>query len=109
MTISKVTHEDCNYVCVKCNCGFFIQHNAFCCHFYCLFHEVPHVSQFPPQCLHAWALTYIGPGKEDATVVLSIKKEIVDFEVHGGVIFPHGAPVTSYVDPRMTSTDIACF
>jgi hypothetical protein len=71
-----------------------------------LFREAPHVIQFPPQCLHDWALTYREPGKEDTTAILQNK---VDFEVHGGVLFPQGTPVTSYVDSRMSSTGIACF
>ena len=107
MTISNVSHKDRNIVCVKYNCGFFIQHNTPCRHLYYLFRKAPHVSHFPSQCLHAWALTYGEPGKEDATLVLH--RNHVDFEVHGGVLFLRGDPGTSYVDLQMTSTDKARF
>ena len=107
VTILNVSHDDQHYVYVKRNCGFFIQHNTPCRHCYCLFHEAPHVSHFPPQYLHAWALTYGEPDIEDPIAVLQGK--YVEFEIHGGVHFPRGTPVPSYVDIRMSSTDVACF
>ena len=33
----------------------------------------------------------------------------MDFEVHNGVLVPHGTPVSSSVDNKISSTDEACF